>query len=185
MRELSMHILDLAQNSVAAGATLIEISVIADSCSDELNISIRDNGSGMSAEFVAQVFDPFTTTRTTRKVGLGIPMFAEAARECGGKLALHSKLGEGTTLQATFKLNHIDRAPLGDIKSTLTALIAANPDIEIVYKHQVDSVEFVLDTRQIRAELGDVPINEIAVLKWIAEYIEDGLSSPFLSKENI
>ncbi|MGI6296221.1 MAG: ATP-binding protein [Armatimonadota bacterium] len=185
MRELSMHILDLAQNSVAAGATLIEISVIADSGSDELTISIRDDGSGMSPEFMAQALDPFTTTRTTRRVGLGIPMFAEAARECGGKLALHSKLGEGTTLQATFKLNHIDRAPLGDVKSTLIALIAANPDIDIVYRHQVDSMEFVLDTRQIRAELGDVPINENAVINWLAEYIEDGLSSSFFAEKNI
>ncbi len=173
MRELSMHILDLAQNSVAAGASLIEIDVIADTKADRLTISIKDNGRGMSSEFLARVRDPFTTTRTTRRVGLGIPMFAEAARACDGDLAVQSKVGQGTTLQATFKLSHIDRAPLGDIASTLVALIAANPDIDIRYRQQMDSKEFILDTRDIKAELAAVSINENAVLKWIGEYVEE------------
>ncbi|NLN74742.1 MAG: ATP-binding protein [Armatimonadetes bacterium] len=184
MRELSMHILDLAQNSIAAGASLIEIDVIADKKSDSLKISIRDNGAGMSAEYVAQVRYPFTTSRTTRRVGLGIPMFAEAARECDGDLTLDSSPGEGTCLEAVFKLSHIDRAPMGDISSTLIALIAANPDIDIVYRHQSNSSEFMLDTRELRVQLDGVALNENAVLKWIAEYVADGLSDKSLAIDN-
>jgi len=137
MRELSMHILDLAQNSIVASATLIEIDVTADSASDTFKIAIRDNGRGMSPEFLARVRDPFTTTRTTRRVGLGIPMFAEAAQACDGGLTVESQVGKGTSVEATFRLSHIDRAPLGDIAATLIALIAANPDIDIVYRQQV------------------------------------------------
>lgn len=171
MRELSMHILDLAQNSIVAGASLIEIEVIADTQADTLKITIRDNGKGMSPEFLARVEDPFTTTRTTRRVGLGIPMFAEAAHECDGDLTVQSELGKGTSVEATFKLSHIDRAPLGDIASTLIALIAANPNIDFRYRQQLDAEEFVLDTRDIKRELAGVPINENAVLKWIGEYV--------------
>ena len=173
MRELSMHILDLAQNSIVANATLIEIDVFADTAADKLTIAIRDNGKGMSPEFVARVQDPFTTTRTVRRVGLGIPMFAEAAHECDGDLTVRSEPGNGTTVEATFKLSHIDRAPLGDIASTLIALIAANPDIDFVYRQKVDAAEFTLDTREVRAQLDGVPINENAVLKWLADYTRE------------
>lgn len=173
MRELSMHILDLAQNSISAGATRIEIEVSAGTKSDALAISVKDNGRGMSREFAEKVTDPFTTTRTVRKVGLGIPMFAEAARACDGELAVESSPGQGTTVTATFRLSHIDRAPLGDIASTLVALIAANPDIGIRYAQRVDGEEFVLDTDEIKAELDGVPINEGPVLKWIGEYVAD------------
>lgn len=173
MRELSMHILDLAQNSIVAGASLIEIDVIADIKADTLRISIKDNGKGMSPEFLARVRDPFTTTRTTRRVGLGIPMFAEAARECDGELAVQSELGKGTRVEATFKLGHIDRAPLGDMASTLIALIAANPDIDIAYRQKLDTEEFILDTRDIKQQLDGVPINENAVLKWIGDYSKE------------
>jgi hypothetical protein len=174
MRELSMHILDLAQNCIVAGASLIEIDVIADTASDTLRIAIRDNGRGMSSEFLAKVRDPFTTTRTTRRVGLGVPMFAEAAQACDGDLSVQSEQGNGTSVEATFKLSHIDRAPLGDITSTLIALIAANPDIDIVYRQQANSDEFALDTREIKRELAGVPINENAVLKWIRTFVNEG-----------
>jgi len=174
MRELSMHILDLAQNSIAAGATLIEIDVVADTGEDVLRIAVRDNGRGMSPEFAATVLDPFVTTRTTRRVGLGIPMFAEAARACDGDVVVRSEPGDGTSVEATFRLSHIDRAPLGDMVSTLIALIAANPDIDVVYRQQVDSSTFTLDTREIKRELAGVPINENAVLKWIREYVSEG-----------
>lgn len=173
MRELSMHILDLAQNSIVANATLIEIDVIADTKADTLKIAIRDNGKGMSPEFVAKIEDPFTTTRTTRRVGLGIPMFAEAAHECDGDLTVQSKQGKGTTVEASFKLSHIDRAPLGDIASTLITLIAANPDIDFIYRQKSDANEFTLDTREIKTQLDGVPINENAVLKWLGDYISE------------
>lgn len=173
MRELSMHILDLAQNSIVANATLIEIEVTADTAADTLKIAIHDNGKGMSAEFLARVEDPFTTTRTTRRVGLGIPMFAEAAHECDGDLTVRSEPGNGTSVEASFRLSHIDRAPLGDIASTLVALIAANPGIDFVYRQRVERSEFVLDTREVKAQLDGVPINESAVLKWIGEYMSE------------
>lgn len=176
MRELSMHILDLTQNSIVAGASRIEISVELDTIADMLKISIGDNGKGMSPDFLKAVRDPFTTTRTTRRVGLGIPMMTESAQMCGGDLDLSSKVGEGTKLSATFRMSHIDRAPLGDIPGTLTVLIAANPEISFNYTQRVDDKEFVLDTDEIKAQLDDVPINELSVLKWISEYVKEGTS---------
>lgn len=172
MRELSMHILDLAQNSIAAGASSIEIEVAADVAADTLTISITDNGHGMQPDLLANVTDPFTTTRTTRKVGLGIPMMAEAARACEGNLKVHSEQGGGTRVTAEFRLLHIDRAPLGDMASTLVALIAANPDVAVRYTHRADGEKFVLDTNEIKKQLDGVPINEGPVLKWLGAYVE-------------
>lgn len=177
MRELSMHILDLAQNSIAAGATRIDIEVSANTVEDVLTITIRDNGCGMPAEFVNKVRDPFVTTRTTRRVGLGIPMFEAAARACDGDLTIESEQGNGTTISARFRLSHIDRAPLGDMASTLVTLVAANPDIRIRYVQSVDGAKFILDTDEIKAKLDGVPINENAVLKWLADYVRDQLSA--------
>ncbi len=173
MRELSMHILDLAQNSIAAGATEVTISVEANTKADYLRIAMRDDGRGMSEEQLASVRDPFYTTRTTRRVGLGIPMLAEAARACGGDMRIASSPGKGTSWTAMFQLSHIDRAPLGDVASTLVALIAANPDIRFRYTQSVDGSEFRLDTDEIKAQLDGVPINEGAVLKWIGDYVRE------------
>ncbi len=173
MRELSMHILDLAQNSIAAEAKTLEIEVIADTPADRLTISLRDDGKGMAPELLASVKDPFTTTRTTRRVGLGVPMLDEAARACEGDLSVQSEPGKGTSLVATFKLSHIDRAPLGDIASTIVSIVAANPQLHLRYTQRVDGSEFVLDTEEINAQLDGVPISENAVLKWIREYVEE------------
>lgn len=175
MRELSMHILDLAQNSIAAGASRIEIDVESDIVRDSLTIAIRDNGGGMDPEFVAQVKDPFTTTRTTRRVGLGIPMMAEAARACDGDMNVASEPGKGTTLAARFRFSHIDRAPLGDMAATLVSLIAANPDIAFRYTRSVDGGSFTIDTEYIKSHLDGVPINEGPVLKWLMDNIKQGI----------
>ncbi len=177
MRELSMHILDLAQNSIAAGATRIDIEVSANTAEDLLVIIIRDNGRGMPVELVDNVRDPLFTTRTTRRVGLGIPMLEAAARACDGDLIIESEPGNGTTVSARFKLSHIDRAPLGDVASTLVALVAANPNIRFRYVQSVDGTEFVFDTDEVKAQLDGVPINENAVLKWISDYVRDQLSA--------
>ena len=168
MRELSMHILDIAQNSIAADATLIEINVIADTASDILQIAIKDNGAGMSPEIICAVQDPFLTTCATHRVGQGIPMFAQAARACDGDIKVQSAQKIGTFVEATFRFSHIDRAPLGDIASTLIALISVNPDIDFRYRQVVDSHEFILDTREVKSKLDVVPINENAVIKWMA-----------------
>ncbi|MEN6357116.1 MAG: ATP-binding protein [Armatimonadota bacterium] len=176
MRELSMHILDLAQNSIAAGATRLYIEVLADTKADKLTISLKDNGRGMDADFVARVRDPFTTTRTTRRVGLGIPMFEEAATACDGSLSIDSVPGVGTKIEATFKLSHIDRAPLGDIASTIVSIVAVNPDLHLKYAQSMNDKVFVLDTQEIKSRLDGVPINEGPVLRWISQYVKENVA---------
>jgi hypothetical protein len=173
MRELSMHILDVLENSLAAGATRVELIIAEDLSTDRLNITIRDNGRGMSAEQLARVFDPFYTTRRTRHVGLGLPLFQAAARRCAGDVTLESEPGVGTTLCATFQHSHIDRAPLGDITGTLVVFLLGGT-CDLVYRHRVGEREFAFDTAEIRAELGDVPLSHPDVRRWMQEYIAAG-----------
>lgn len=175
MKELSLHILDIAKNSVKAKATLIEIIVDEDTNKNLLTIEIKDNGCGMSKEFLQTVKDPFSTTRTTRKVGMGISLFEAAAVQCGGKLDITSEVGVGTTLTTTFELDSIDRAPLGDMAGTMVTLISGSPSIDFMYKHTKDNKEFVLDTREVRQILGEVTLDMPDVLMWIEEYINEGL----------
>ena len=175
MKELSLHILDIAKNSVKAKATLIEIIVDEDTSKNLLTIEIKDNGCGMSEEFLKTVKDPFSTTRTTRKVGMGISLFEAAAVQCGGKLDITSEVGVGTTLTTTFELDSIDRAPLGDMAGTMVTLISGSPSIDFMYKHTKDNKEFVLDTREVRQILGEVTLDMPDVLMWIEGYINEGL----------
>lgn len=175
MKELSLHILDIAKNSVKAKATVIEIDVKEDIDNNLLTIVIRDNGCGMSEDFLKTVKDPFSTTRTTRKVGMGISLFESAAIQCGGKLDITSKVGVGTTLTAIFELDNIDRAPIGDMAGTMQTLISGSPAIEFIYRHSKNSKEFILDTREIRQVLGDVPLDTPDVLLWIDGYVNEGL----------
>ena len=168
MEDLSLHILDIVENSTMAGATLVMIDILEDQEKNVLQISIEDNGRGMDPEMLRKVRDPFVTTRTTRSVGLGLSLLEQAAEETGGDLKIISSRGLGTTVKATFQADHIDRKPMGDIGSTLTALIAGNPDADFVYRGYLNNEEMELDTRELRAELGpDVPMNDPAVLKFI------------------
>jgi len=176
MKELSLHILDIGQNSVSAGAALIEILVTEDTVKDVLGITIRDNGCGMDAETVQKVVDPFYTSRTTRKVGLGIPMFKANAEQCEGCFDLESEPGVGTTLKAVFKRSHIDRVPLGNMADTIMAMVMASPDGDLVYRHSLDGHAFAMDTREMREALGEVSLGEIEVLFWIKGYVEEGLT---------
>jgi hypothetical protein len=176
MLELAAHILDIAENSVRAGASLIEISVVEDSKKDLLTIGIADNGHGMSKETVKKIFDPFYTTKTVRRIGLGIPLLANAAETAGGRLHVESKENTGTRIKATFVLGHLDRQPMGDIINTLVILIAGNSDIDFFYKHRHNDRRFILDTRQIRKTIEDVPINHPEILKYIRSMLEEGLS---------
>ncbi len=175
MRELSLNVLDIAQNSIAAGATLITIRVTEESAADRLSITVEDNGRGMSPEQLQKVRDPFYTTRTTRKVGMGIPLFRMAAEMTGGSLDIRSELGQGTTVMAVFTLSHIDRMPLGDIQGTVTALIRLNPQLDFRYIQTVDGASFELDTRKLREILGDVPLNQPDVMEWIGGYLRENL----------
>lgn len=174
MLELSMHILDVAENALEAGATRIEISIGEDLEADRLTIRIADNGRGMSEEFLKRVLDPFITTRTTRRVGLGLPLFAAAAKWCNGDFDMQSKEGEGTVVTAAFQHGHIDRAPLGDIKSTLLSIILAAPEVDLRYSHRVGGEVFEFDTAEICHQLEDVPLSHPKVREWLAEFIAEG-----------
>ncbi len=165
MEDLSLHILDLVENSTAAGATLIEVSIKADVKTDMLMIRIKDNGRGMDPEMASRVQDPFVTTRTTRRVGMGLPLLEQSAREAEGQFELHSRPGEGTLVQATFGYSHIDRKPLGDIASTMVALILGNPEVDFVFERDSDGIHAQLDTREIKEQLGEIPITHPAVLE--------------------
>ncbi len=174
MKELSLHILDIAKNSVKAKATVIEIILNENTKENLLSIDITDNGCGMDAEFLSRVKDPFSTTRTTRKVGLGIPLFMAAAELCGGSLDISSEPGKGTKLSVSFIHNHIDRAPIGDMAGTMQTLISGSPDIDFIYRHIKDGEEFVLDTAELRNTLGpEVPLDLPEVIGWIGMYIQE------------
>ena len=176
MKELSLSILDIVQNSLVAGAGNISVSVAADVPSDLLTITVTDDGCGMDKEFLARVIDPFTTTRTTRKVGLGIPLFKLAAEQSGGRLEITSEVGKGTEVKAEFSLSHIDRPPLGDMGQTLALLINGNPDVHFTYTHSAALGSLVLDTDEMKLVLGDIPLDSPEIFEWIAEYVNSGLA---------
>jgi Histidine kinase-, DNA gyrase B-, and HSP90-like ATPase len=175
--ELSLHLLDVVQNSIEAGASRIEIKINEDLKADQLLIEVGDNGRGMSKDQVAKVLDPFYTTRKTRHVGLGVPLLLETCRRCEGDLKIFSQPGKGTTVQATFRHSHIDRPPLGDIPSILiTVLLAENP-VDWLYIHRINEEAFQLDSSEIRKELEDVPLTHPKVRKWLLDYLKEGEKS--------
>jgi hypothetical protein len=171
MEDLSLHILDLVENSTAADATLIAIRIVENTRKDRLVITIKDNGRGMDPKMLAGVRDPFVTTRTTRRVGLGLPLLEQATRDAEGAFEVHSEPGRGTEVTASFRRSHIDRKPLGDMAATVVALILGNPDIDLCYEHDVDGEETGIDTREIKEQLGDVPINHPDVLALIKQLL--------------
>ena len=173
MRELSLNILDVAQNSITAGASLITIEVSENTVDKTMLIGIYDNGKGMSEEQVKSVIDPFFTTRTTRKVGMGVPLFKMAAEQTGGRFEIKSEIGVGTQVRAYFKTDSVDFTPLGDIASTVQMLITMNIDRDFVYKHTVNEKGFIADTRQIKEILGDVPLDTYEVSQWLLEFIKE------------
>ena len=173
MRELSLNVMDVAQNSVRAEATVVRITVTESDKDDRLTIEIADNGCGMTQEQVQQVIDPFFTTRTTRKVGLGVPLFKLSAEQTGGSFDIQSEKGVGTTTTASYVKSHVDMTPLGDINSTVKILIQCNPQIDFVYTCTTDNGSFTLDTRELREVLGDVSLDTPDVLEWIGQYLEE------------
>ncbi len=183
MREIALHLLDIAENSVAAHATAIQIRVSEDLHADRLSLSVKDNGKGMDAETVARVIDPFVTSRTTRKVGLGIPLFKAAAEACNGSLSNDSTVGEGTTLYADFQHSHIDRMPLGDISSTFLSMLIAHPDIHWLFDYSATSKDgnssetFSFDDEPVKETLEGLPLTEPAVLEYLHEVFDDGIAS--------
>ncbi len=174
MREIALHILDIVQNSVVAGATKIEVMICEDIASDKLTVEICDNGCGMTKEFLEKVIDPFTTNRTTRKVGLGIPLFKNAAEATGGSFDIKSQVGEGTCVTAVFGYSHIDRQPLGNMAETMLGLFTSYEDINFVYRHSVGDKVFEVDTLEIKNVLGDVPFSAPEVYLWLSEFLSEG-----------
>jgi anti-sigma regulatory factor (Ser/Thr protein kinase) len=177
MEDLSLHILDIAENSIAAGATTIEIAVEEYTVRDLLRLEIKDNGRGMDEEMKKMVADPFFTTKTVRKVGLGLPFLKQAAIECDGSFSIASTEGKGTTISATFKRSHIDRKPLGDMAASIMVLIAGNPHIDFVFQYRRDDYHYHFDTREIREDLDGIPINRPDVLKILRKDIDRGVSA--------
>lgn len=177
MKEISLHILDIVQNSITAGSSLITIEVTVDHAGDLLYVGVMDNGSGMAPDMAQRALSPFTTSRTTRKVGLGIPMFKAGAEATGGSFSLASDLGVGTCVRASYRISHIDRPPLGDMAETMLAIVVSNPETDFVYDYKVDGAQFLFDTRKIRAALGEgVPLNLPDVVLWIKDCLYEGIS---------
>lgn len=176
MEDISLHILDIAENSIGAGATLIKISIIEDSKNDLLLVEIEDNGKGIHEELIKKVLDPFYTTRTTRKVGLGLSLLAQSAKEADGDMSIKSEKDAGTVVSAYFKHSHIDRKPLGNIADTMLVLITGNPDRDFLFTYRKDDFEYMLDTREIKRELDGIPVNVPAVLSAIRKDLQESLT---------
>ena len=177
MKELSLNILDIAENSVKANAALTEIEILENA--DILTLIIKDNGCGMSKETLLSVTDPFYTTRTTRKVGMGLPLLKLEAEMTGGNISVESKHfsefpdSHGTVVTAVFYKNHIDFTPLGDVVATMITLIQGHPDSDFNFLHKTESFTVQLNTTEVREVLGDVPLNSYEVIKWIEEYLKE------------
>ncbi|PWH18125.1 MAG: ATP-binding protein [Ardenticatenia bacterium] len=176
MKEIALHVLDIVENSVAAGATRVDVTVCEDSSNDTLTIVVQDNGKGMDQELLERVSDPFVTTRTTRKVGLGIPLLKAAAEACNGYLRIESTPGKGTRLETRFQRSHIDRMPLGDLAGTFLTLLIAFPQVHWVFRHVVDGREFCFDSEPILKELDGVPLTEPAVLSFVRQLLHEGIA---------
>lgn len=175
MKDLSLHVLDIAENSVRAGASLVTITVTNSARRDRIILRFADNGKGMSPELLARVTDPFTTTRTTRRVGLGIPLFKDAAEQTGGTFSIESTLGVGTTTTAEFVRSSIDTPPEGDLCGSVLTLIQGAPEIDFLFTYETDEGSFSCDTREIRELLGGVALSEPAVITFLSEYLREHL----------
>ncbi len=175
MLELSLHILDIVNNSIKANATEIEIEINEQVSHNLLSITIADNGCGMDEDFLRTVTDPFKTTRTTRKVGMGISMFKAAAEATGGGLSITSRKNVGTTVVAEFTYDHIDRQPVGNMAETMLTLVSGSENINFTYCHIKNDKIFSFKTAQIKEILGDISFSNPEISLWIKEYIEEGL----------
>ena len=176
MREIALHLLDIAENGAAAGAKTIQVTVEEDTLKDRLKTVVQDDGRGMDADLVARVIDPFVTSRTTRKVGLGIPLFKAAAEACNGGLSITSAPGRGTCVTTEVQRSHIDRMPLGDLIGTMLTLVIGFPGIHWIFRYRVDDAEFVFDDEPVKRALGEVPLTEPAILTFIKDYLREGVA---------
>ncbi len=178
MKELSMHVLDIAQNSIVADASLIEMAFIIDEKVDTLTFTIKDNGIGMDESTLEAIKSPFYTSRTTRKIGLGVPMLIGTAQQSNGYVELSSQMGKGTLIKAVFGLSNIDRPPMGDLAGTMLSLVYASENTDVLFSYKKTNDEsFEFDTREIKKTLDGVSINEPAVMSFIREYLVEGIET--------
>ena len=174
MEDISLHILDIVENSIRAEANRVEIRIIEDEERDLLRIEIKDNGRGMDKEILEKVLDPFTTTKQTGRMGLGLPLLADSARQSGGDIQILSNVGVGTTVEADFRYSNIDRKPLGNMINTLITLIVGNPRVDFSYTHEKGNKRFSFDTTDVKNELDGIPLNHPEVVKSIRNYLQEG-----------
>lgn len=178
MKELALHILDIAENSLRAGASFLAIAIERDLQADTLTITIADNGCGMTPAELARAADPFYSTKEKRRTGLGIALMAQAAERAGGSFIMESQPGKGTQSKAVFQNSHIDRQPLGNLAATITALVLAEPKINLQLCCSCGPRQYCLDTRELREQLDGLPLNHIEVLSFLRDTITksiDGL----------
>jgi len=172
MEDLSLHILDIVDNSVTAGADMVGITVCEDKKNDLLSIEISDNGKGMSEDTLRKATDPFFTHKTTRRVGFGLSLLQQAAKIANGKFSIQSKEGEGTTVKASFQYSHIDRKPLGNISETIETLVIGNPSVDFRYEHKKDGLVSIFDTKGIKKKLLNMPMSSVRGIKIIRESLK-------------
>ena len=177
MKDLSMHIMDIIQNSVRAEASIVQLEIVESQKDDLFSIGIKDDGFGMSEEVLARAIDPFFTTRTTRKVGLGLSLLKQNAEQTGGRMDISSKEGVGTELEAVFSHSHLDRPSLGDVAGTMVLLVGANPEMDFLYKHSSDIGEYVFDTKEIKEVLEGVSVSDPEIMKYLKEMIKENLNT--------
>lgn len=175
MNELSLNILDVAYNSITAKAKNLEIKVDISSKNNLIIIDIIDDGSGMDKDFLSKVTDPFATSRSTRRVGLGLPLFKMTAELSGGKFSIDSQKGKGTQVKASFLLDSIDRPPLGDLASTITILINGAGECDISLAYVVDNKDYIFSTKEVKEVLGQQDLTDITILEYLKQMIEDNI----------
>lgn len=175
MNDLSMHILDIVQNSISAGATRVTLTVDEAPGADLLTIVIGDNGKGMTPEQVSRLSDPFFTSRTTRKVGMGIPLLMDSARQSGGDVRIESEPGKGTEVTAVFGYSNIDRPPLGDVANALMLLVSSNPALDFLFTYRYNGEEYLFDTVDVREILGVDALKDLTIIRNLEEMIKDNM----------
>lgn len=175
MKNMALHIMDIIQNSITAQASELQLYFNEKTDLQIVEIILIDNGNGISPEYLKKVTDPYTTSRTTRKVGLGIPLLKQNAERTGGNLEIISEVNKGTKIKAVFHTNHPDCIPVGDIPGVIMLTIGANPKLEFKYMHSFDTKKYIFKTTEIREILEDVPINDVQVLAFIKETIQNNI----------
>ncbi|HWR43314.1 ATP-binding protein [Sporomusa sp.] len=177
MRELSLHILDLVQNSLEAGAMIVKLEVIEDLAADVMLIRVSDNGRGMDEKLRQLVIDPFVTTRITRRIGLGLPLMDMSSKRCDGYLKIDSTPGQGTIIEAKYRHSHLDRPPLGNMVETIKAILVANPTLDFSYHHTVNDRSYTVSSRELADILDGVSLTQPDILVWLHEYLSDNIAN--------